>query len=351
MSDVSDPIAWGQWLADLGRSVQMQLRRTLADSAEDPAQAVAEEGGDRIYAIDRYVEPILLRSIDSWPDECKPLLLIAEGLGNDGRRRFGRSADAVKFRLLVDPIDGTRGLMYDKRSAWFLAAIACDQGEGTTLADTIAATMVELPTSKQCWADTLIAVAGKPPVGRRLRIGTEQSLDLRLGPSQARTLKDGFGQVSNFFPGTKVLASELMERIVARTLGGIRLGTADVFDDQYISSGGQMVELILGHDRFCCDLRPLFYEILEKRERGTVRGVQCHPYDIAGAFVATQAGVILTDGFGQPLNAPLNVTCGVHWCGYANAALQDAIQPIVLEWLEEHGLTPDSHGLKDTGSG
>jgi fructose-1,6-bisphosphatase/inositol monophosphatase family enzyme len=89
---------------------------------------------------------LIEREIESWPDECKPLVLVAEGIGEEGRRDFG-PPDGARVRVIVDPIDGTRGLMYDKRSAWFLAAVAENRGEETCLADTFAAVMVELPTS------------------------------------------------------------------------------------------------------------------------------------------------------------------------------------------------------------
>ena len=39
------------------------------------------------------------------------------------------------IRLIVDPIDGTRGIMYDKRSAWTLAGVAPQRGAGTHLGD------------------------------------------------------------------------------------------------------------------------------------------------------------------------------------------------------------------------
>jgi hypothetical protein len=156
-----------------------------------------------------------------------------------------------------------------------------------------------------------------------------------LRPSTATNLKDGFAQVSNFFPGTKRLASDLMEVIAEATLGGIDPSSAEIFDDQYISTGGQMVELMLGHDRFCCDLRPLFYDILTKEAGRPVRGLECHPYDAAGVLVAREAGVIVTDGHGGSLDVPLDVEHGVHWCGYANAALRDQIEPVVQSWLAD----------------
>ena len=325
----------------LGCEIQRHLQRVVLQSPDGLARAVAHEGGDTIYALDRHVEPVLEREIESWPAADQPLLLIAEGLGADGCRTFGRQAAAERYRLIVDPIDGTRGLMYDKRSAWFLAAVARSRGAATRLTEAFAAVIVELPTSKQGWADAFLAISGQRAQGFRRRLGSAEERVLVLQSSTATTLRDGFAHVVNFFPGTKVLAAELLERIVADTLGPLRPGTADVFDDQYISTGGQMVELILGHDRFCCDLRPLFYEILERQTGQAVRGLECHPYDVAGAIVAQQAGVIVTDGWGRPLDCPLDVHTGVHWCGYANAAIRDLVEPVVHNWLTEKGLEAD----------
>lgn len=330
--------SWVDRLLKLGWAVRKRLRESTHLGIERLSQAVAQESGDTVFAIDRHVESTIEAEIDSWPDATKPLLLIAEGMGTNGRKPFGPQSPPLRFRLIVDPIDGTRGLMYDKRSAWFLAAIAPDCGEATTLADTFISVMVELPVSKQGWADSFASIAGREAQGFRQHLDTGERRPLSFRPSRAETLKEGFGQVSNFFPGAKVLASELMERIATATLGELRPGAADIFDDQYISSGGQMVELILGHDRFCCDLRPLFYDILSRQTGRPVRGLECHPYDLAGLLVAQQAGLVLTDGWGRPLNGPLDVETGLHWCAYANPVLQRGIQPVILDWLKQKGL-------------
>src|SRR4029077_5903783 len=121
-----------------------------------------------------------------------------------------------------------------------------------------------------------------PTSGLRSESGGRNARPLSIRPSDATSLRFGFGQVSNFFPGTKLLAADLTERIVEETLGPLRPGEALLFEDQYISSAGQMVELMMGHDRFCCDLRPLFYRILDQRSSGQIRGLECHPYDVAG---------------------------------------------------------------------
>lgn len=327
---------WRARLLELGTAVRDAINAARVGGAE-MARPVAEEGGDTIFAIDRHVEPIIERCVDAWPDHLKPLTLIAEGMGHDGRRRFGGEGSA-RWSVLVDPIDGTRNIMYDKRSAWFIAAVV--PGESRTLASSIASCIVELPTSKAGWADAFTATADGPVEAQRIDLSSGRSVPLTVAPSRAATLRNGFGQVSNFFPGTKVLAAELMERIVEATLGEIRPGSAAVFDDQYITTAGQMVELMCGRDRFCCDLRPLFYRLLAVQGGDEVAGLQCHPYDLAGALVAQRAGVVLTDGFGRPLDAPLDVHTGVHWCGYANVALRAAIEPVIQRFFEHRGIKP-----------
>jgi len=340
--------AWASRLESLGLAVRERLIATR-DAGHDLATAVAQEGGDTIFSIDRHVEPVIEAAIDSWPEDCKPLLLIAEGMGEDGRRTFASKSGAnakPKFRLIIDPIDGTRNIMYDKRSAWFLAAVAEDKGEATRLSDSFAAAMVELPTSKQGLADAFVATREGSATGTRRAASASQKeaspFQVVLTPSRANTLKHGFAQVANFFPGTKVLASELMEAIAAATLGAdIEPGSASIFDDQYMCTGGQMIELMLGHDRFCCDLRPLFYDVLKQQGvkfRG--RGLECHPYDCAGVLVAQKAGVILTDGFGRSLDAPMDVHSGVHWCGYANETLRRKIEPVILDWFKQRKVVP-----------
>ncbi|MFP6763075.1 MAG: hypothetical protein VB858_05640, partial [Planctomycetaceae bacterium] len=145
--------AWTERLAQLGLIIQHHVSALLRDAFQTGThsltRSVAEEGGDCIYSIDRAVEPLIVKEIETWPGECFPLMLISEGLGQDGRRCFGPPGQPLRFRLIVDPIDGTRMLMYDKRSAWFLAAVAEDCGETTSLAGTFASVLTELPTSRQ----------------------------------------------------------------------------------------------------------------------------------------------------------------------------------------------------------
>jgi hypothetical protein len=175
----------------------------------------------------------------------------------------------------------------------------------------------------------LWATKGRGAWGQRVDLSNLEAVDLPLKPSRADTINHGFATVSNFFPGTKVLAGELVEHLVRNLIGPADVTRATVFDDQYISTGGQFYELIVGHDRFNADLRPVFYRAQKLSE-----GMCCHPYDCAGLLVAEEAGVIITDEGGQPLDAPLNTTTGVSWVGYANRALREKIEPHLIEFLE-----------------
>ena len=288
---------------------------------------------DTIYRIDTAVEPILAAFCEEW-SRTTPLVLIAEGVenkhGEEGVAVYPRGSreEDAQIRLLVDPIDGTRGIMYDKRAAWALAGVAPNKGPNTRLRDIEVAVMTELPTSKMGFADVLTAINGRGATGMRVDLASGESQPLPIAPSTATGIDHGFASVANFFPGTKRLASELMEHLVANLIGPADVMKATVFDDQYISTGGQFYELIVGHDRFNADLRPVFY-----RMQGQPEGLCCHPYDCAAMLIAEEAGVVLTDEKGSPLDGPLDVTTGISWVGYANPKLRERIEPILQQFF------------------
>lgn len=321
------------------RELQAALRDAILGARDRSAESLASversTSADTIYAIDALVEPILEDVCRDW-SRSTPLVLIAEGVeGPDGRecKTFPEGtaeADAV-LRVIVDPIDGTRGLMYDKRPAWSLAAVAPNLGPATRLRDCIVSVMTELPTTKMTFGDVAWAVRGEPSRAERVDLRTGQARPLSLRPSTATTLAHGFAMVSHFFPATKVQAGELMNHLLRR-LGGDDPTMATVFDDQYICTGGQFYNLASGQDRFNADVRPELY----RRAGLPDGGLCCHPYDVAGFLVAEQAGVVLTDPLGNPLDCPLDTTTGVSWVGYANAALRDKLSGAVAEFLRPY---------------
>jgi hypothetical protein len=90
--------------------------------------------------------------------------------------------------------------------------------------------------------------------------------------------------------------------------------------------------LIVGHDRFNADLRSLFYKI-----QNQPAGLCVHPYDAAALLIAEEAGILLTDGLGNPLDGPLDTVTGLSWAGYANDTLRQQIEPLLTAFLRTRG--------------
>jgi fructose-1,6-bisphosphatase/inositol monophosphatase family enzyme len=315
------------------RELQRQIRQKIITGRGEPNldRVSHTTAADTIYQLDLLIEPVVEAYCEIWGRET-PLVLIAEGIEPESGRVFphGTRQEDAPLRIILDPVDGTRGLMYDKRPAWALAGAAPNKGSATKLSDIEIAVMTELPTSKMGWSDVLWAIKGQGAHAERDNLQAGESAPLPIRPSQAQSISHGFSMISSFFPGTKILAAELMERIAHQLLGPADVTKAMIFEDQYISTGGQFYELIMGHDRFNADLRPLFYRCLNKQE-----GLCCHPYDCATLLIAQEAGLQITNGQGQPLDGPLDTTTGISWSGYANAALRAQIEPIIENFLRE----------------
>lgn len=309
-----------------------------ASALEQLSAIVAEdEGGDTIFAIDRVSEEVLLEHFGQLAAEWS-CVLIAEGLGTSGQTVLpvGSDPDRAELRIIIDPIDGTRGLMYQKRAAWILTGVAPNRGERTSLSAIELAVQTEIPLVKQHLCDTLWAVAGAGVGGERLNRITGERQPIAARPSAAATIAQGYGGLARFFPGARAALAAIDDLVVERVLGPVQRGKVQAFEDQYISTGGQLYELIMGHDRWIADLRPLVEPLL--RQRGLSLGLCCHPYDLCTELIAREAGVIVSDGHGAPLDAPLDVSTDMAWIGFANAAIHDQIAPVLRAVLAERGL-------------
>lgn len=281
-------------------------------------RVAAITAADTIYGIDRVSEhAVLAWFAKNWPKRW-PVELVMEGLeGKAVTFPRGTPVRRTVFKCILDPIDGTRGLMYDKRSAWSLAALAPQRGAKTNLSDIIVAAMTELPTSKAGLADQLSVVKGKGVRAGRINLRTGRRVKFQPRPSRAKDLAHGFASFAKFFPAGKAWLAECEEKLW-QTLGD---GT-EIFDDQYLSSGGQIYELLMGHDRFIADLRSLAFSKLRIRS-----ALACHPYDICTALIAQELGCVITAPKGKPLRVPLDTTSAVAWVGYANPVLARRIGP------------------------
>ena len=174
-----------------------------------------------------------------------PCLLVAEGLGQDGRRVLpdGTREEDVEIVVIVDPIDGTRGLMMQKRPAWVLTGVAPYRTDArrwptsswpcrprSRSSNRTCATRCGRSRAAASTANASIA----SPATRR---------PLAPRPSRATTIDQGFGGVTRFFPGARAELAAIDDEVVEAVLGPTVKGRALAFEDQYISNAGQLYEL------------------------------------------------------------------------------------------------------------
>ena len=324
------------------RRLHEVIRASLVEECEraslgELAKVVSEQEGDTIFALDRVSEELLIDFFEREVASLAPLILIAEGL-IDGQMTLprGTAESDVAWRIIVDPIDGTRGLMYQKRSGWILTGVAPNRGPDTGLHDIELAVQTEIPLVKQHLSDVLWASRGEGFHAERFNRLTGERTPLQLRPSTASDIEHSYSQVVRFFPGVRDVLASIDDEIVLGALGPNQSGKAQCFEDQYTSTAGQLYELIAGHDRFIADLRAHMGPIAA--QRGLPRLLCCHPYDLCTELIAREAGVIVTSVDGGPLNARLAVDPDVSWVGYATSRIRETIEPLLQAALKSRSL-------------
>ena len=133
----------------------MLSRRPSGDRWRSLAAIDRDDPGDTIYAIDVVGEAVVTSFAETLARE-HAFVLVAEGLAG-GRRCYpeGRDEASVDWWIIVDPIDGTRGLMYQKRSGWVLTGVAPNRGPATSLRDVVLGVQTEIPLVKQHLSDQM----------------------------------------------------------------------------------------------------------------------------------------------------------------------------------------------------
>lgn len=303
-------------LVRVGEAMRDDVLAACRTQSVDELAAYDDSGcGDTAFAIDRVSEQRLLELVADLP-----VRLVAEGVRPQERH--------AEWTLLADPLDGTRPLAHQKRSAWVLLGAT----RGQTLGELEVSVAVEVPTVKAGLADVLAAVRGHGTTAERvdLRSGTRGPLPVR--PSGAPSIEQGYGSVARYFPGAREELAAIDDAVHRRILGPARPGKAQAFEDQYCT-GGTLVELAIGHDRWAADLRPLL-----GASGGPSAGICAHPYDLAGWLLAADAGVHVVRPDGRALDAPLDLTSDVAWAAYANDDIRALVEPVLHAVLCERGL-------------
>ena len=325
------PDALRRLLCELGTAIRDAVTTGRHGQDASALSAVAAQaGGDTIYAVDKFSEDAISAWFGSrWPAEW-PVEVVMEGIEHDLCFPCGTPVADTHWKCLLDPIDGTRGIMYDKRSAWALGGIAPQKGADTRLSQIVAAAMTEIPTTKQWRADQLSTTTDGPLVARGFDLRAGGSFPLALKPSDATTFAHGFSSFVKYFPEGRTLTAQIEERLWDELIGLNSSPSPTIFDDQYISTGGQFYEMINGHDRMLGDLRPLVFRTLDMES-----SLVCHPYDACAALVLQKAGVIYEHPLGGFPDAPLDTSTGVAWVAYANESLAARARPVLQKILRQ----------------
>ena len=335
MTEFSEPAPMAErarrLLCELGDFVRDAVIEGRRDQETAALASVARESvADTIYSIDTLSEEAIVEWFEAhWPREW-PVELVAEGFDEPEMRLFPRGTrlEETRWRCVIDPIDGTRAIMYDKRPAWVLAALAPQKGEGTQLADIFVAAMTEIPTRKQWRADQISAVRGGGLVTEGVDVRSVAREAVTLRASEARDFRHGYASVVKFFPAGKVAAARLEVELWKELYKG---GENEViFDDQYISTGGMFYEMLAGHDRMTGDLRPTIF-----RKEGLEMTLMCHPYDVCTAMLLGEAGIVFERPEGGPVETRLDLTSPVEWIAYANQALAELARPVLRRLVLE----------------
>lgn len=317
-------------------SLQEHIRDAVVGArgahAKSFAKIAAVTQADTIYQVDKISEAAILDWFGkNWP-RTMPVALVMEGIEDGETVTFplGTSVQKTEWKCILDPIDGTRCIMYDKRSAWSLAGIAPQRGPKTNLTDIVVAAMTELPTTKQLRSDQFSAVRGGLLHATACDQPGGRPRPFTVRASGAQDFKHGFASFVRFFPAGRSLTAQIEEALWNELHAGETGASPLVFDDQYISTGGQLHELMTGRDRLVADIRPLVF-----RKLGLTSSLVCHPYDICTALLLEAAGGIIEAPQGGTIKAPLDTTTPVAWIGFANPRLARLARPALRRILHK----------------
>ncbi len=325
--------SWAGSLRSLCAEIRAEARAALAGGErQELAKPLRAGAGDVTYGLDARTEA----TVETWllrTARARPLSLLTEDtgwrhLGPGPRGELSEPRELEGFdhggpRIALDPVDGTRGLMHDLRSAWTVVSLAGPGPRMPRLCELELGIVAEIPTSLAAAWRELAATRDGPCrlVQRSLADGAEHFARELCSDGDQRC-DHGFFPFFRYDPAQRPALAAVEAAFFQRLA---RMEGADlrhVFDDQYISNAGQLVLLALGTYRMVADLRALL------ARRAGVRTTTSKPYDLAGAVLcAARAGCVVTRGEGEALDFELDCVTPVDFVGWANRATAARLAP------------------------
>lgn len=292
------------------------------------ARPHGEGAGDVTFALDLPSEQHIAR----WAEETarrEPLSVLTEDagwrhLGPDGRGgvRERPDFDHGGPRLVFDPIDGTRNLMADLRSAWTVVGFAPPAPHPPRMQDCTGGIVSELPGTL-AGAFRRLVCDGRRTTLERVELATNRcSRTAELRVDDDARVDHGYFPFFRYQPEQRPALARLEAAFCARLVAHEGAEARSFYDDQYISSAGQLVLLALGRYRMAIDARELV------ARRLSIPGPTSKPYDLAGALVcARAAGVRVRALEGGELDFPLDATTPVGFAAFTNEATRARLEP------------------------
>lgn len=314
-----------------------------ADLAGDPgdlARPVALGVGDVTYGLDERTES----EVDRWFGEQAqggPLSVLTEdtGWGHRGPDGQGGWRELEGFdhggpRIAIDPVDGTRNLMFGLRPAWTVIGAAPPGPGPPRLGDVTYGCVAELPLAHQ--DRVRVYRAHRDGIASRTLLdlrGLEAPREVPLGPSADTRADHGYFPFFRYRADQRPKLAEIEAAFFRRIAEEEGAEVDHCYDDQYIASAAHMVLLAEGTYRMVCDLRGHLAAV-EGRPTLTAK-----PYDVAGALpIAVACGCRFESAGGGPLDLPLDATTPVSWVGYTNAGTQLRLSPHLGAAMAEAGV-------------
>lgn len=337
--------AWEPRLFDLSCRLRRTSRRAIQEAiAQDDLRAlstpVGQGAGDVTFGLDEACE----RELTTWlleQAQLGPVSVLTEDLG---WRHMGpgeaQSApvDLPGFdhggpRIVVDPVDGTRHLAFDMRSAWTVLGLAGPGDGPPRMSDLILGEVSELPDSRAAQYRRLWATAGGGCRFELRDLGDDRVVrENVLVADDDDRIDHGYMPFFAYHPQSRPEIERLSADFFQRIEDFENADTAHCYDDQYIASGGQLALLAMGTYRMVVDARA---ELVRRSGQPTQT---THPYDVAGAVLcAREAGCIVTSMDGSKLDFELNATSNVGFLGFANRNTGGRLLPHLLAALDQMG--------------
>ena len=334
---------WLPRLEELAERLRRRARQTMTAALDggrlgSVSRPVSMGAGDATFGIDAAVEAELSDWFEQQAQRA-PLSLLTEDAGwrhrgpdGEGDTRDYGGFDHGGPRICVDPVDGTRHLMLDLRSAWAVIAMAGPGAQIPRQRDALAACLLELPDSRARVARRLSARRGEGTTLAELHVASGEILYSRpLRVDQDDRLDHGYLPFFAFHPESRGEVARLALDFFKRLEREENVELAHCYDDQYICNAGQMALTALGTYRMVVDPRQF---IAERQGRPTQT---TKPYDIAGAILcAEEAGAPVASLAGTELDFPWDVETPVSFAAFANRATRDRALPHLLAALAQY---------------